>query len=118
MMPCPATFRGDGRFLFMDPDDRSAAQARWLHLTRVLLPAVAGARGWPVQADHCFQRIFLDMACEGVWYDHISGRPAYAHAAPALLDRAIALAEAALSDGADLPDHNRRSLAWRRARRT
>ncbi|HXH14780.1 MAG TPA: GCN5-related N-acetyltransferase [Sphingomonas sp.] len=102
----------------MDTDDRSAAQARWLNLTRVLLPAVAVARGWPVQTDHCFQRIFLDAACEDVWYDHISIRPAYAHASPALLDRAIALAEAALCDGTDLSDHNRRSLAWRRARRT
>lgn len=99
-----------------DPSyDRSIAEARWLTLTRETLPAVARPRRWPVEADHCFQRIFLDNACGGVWYDRITRRPAYAHADRALLDRAIALAEAALTGVVDLHDLNRRSLAWRRA---
>lgn len=97
-------------------DDRAAAEARWLSLTRAALPAVADAREWPVRADHCFQRIFLDNACGGVWYDHIDGRPAYASAPRDVLDAAIALAEAALAESADLAELNRRSLAWRRAR--
>lgn len=100
----------------MESEDRSAAEARWLKLTRESLPAVALTRRWPVEADHCFQRIFLDNACDGVWYDRIPGRPAYAHADRALLDRAIALAEAALADEVDLAGLNRRSLAWRRKR--
>ena len=101
----------------MAADDRTAAQARWLALTRDELPAVAQERDWPVHADHCFQRIFLDNACEGVWYDHIPGRPAYLHADRAVLDRAIALAEEALAGTVSLSLLNRRSLAWRRRHR-
>ncbi|HEX8446751.1 MAG TPA: GCN5-related N-acetyltransferase [Sphingomonas sp.] len=97
-----------------DGDDRRAAEARWLDLTRIRLPMVAAARGWPVRADHCFQRILLDNACGGVWYDHVAGRPAYAHADRPLLDRAIALAQAALAGDVDLAALNRRSLAWRK----
>jgi hypothetical protein len=94
---------------------RDALQARWLDLTRHALPALAADRHWPVTADHCFQRILLDNAFEGRWYDHVSGRPAYAHADPAVLERAIALGEAVIAGTVDLPLLNRRSLAWRRA---
>lgn len=100
----------------MDTETRAAAEIRWLTLTRDALPAVSSARRWPVHADHCFQRIFLDNACRGVWYDHIHGRPAYAHADRGVLDRAIALAEAALAGKADVSMLNTRSLAWRRQR--
>ncbi|MEH3041431.1 MAG: GCN5-related N-acetyltransferase [Sphingomonas paucimobilis] len=93
--------------------DRQALEARWLDLTRRELPSVARARGWPVVADHCFQRILLDNAFDGVWYDHVAGRPAYAHADPAALARAVALGEAALAGDADLVDLDRRSLHWR-----
>lgn len=82
-------------------------------MTRDALPALAATRGWPVRADHCFQRILLDQACGGCWYDRIAGRPAYAHATDAVLARAVALAEAARDGAADLPAMNRQSLAWR-----
>lgn len=94
-------------------DDRATLEARWLHLTRQLLPALAPARGWPVRADHCFQRILLDAACGGRWYDTIEKRPAYAHAPEAVLSRAVALAEAAIAGQADLHALNRQSLRWR-----
>jgi hypothetical protein len=100
----------------MAPNDRSSAEARWLTLTRDILPTAAPTRGWPVRADHCFQRIFLDNACGGVWYDFILDRPAYARADRVVLDRAIALAEASLAGELDLVVLNRQSLAWRRAR--
>jgi len=100
----------------MTDADRGAAEVRWLELTRHLLPAAAPDRGWPVRADHCFQRIFLDNACDGVWYDHITGRPAYARADSVILDRAVTLAEAVLAGDADLTLLNRRSLAWRKLR--
>jgi hypothetical protein len=96
---------------------RRALEQRWLALTREALPAVARDRGWPIRADHCFQRVLLDNAVGGVWYDAIAGRPAYAHAAGALLLRAVALGEAVLAGDDDLPALNRRSLAWRRERR-
>ncbi len=94
-------------------DDRAALERRWLHLTRHILPALAGPRGWPIAADHCFMRVLLDHAHGGRWTDHVRGRPAYAHAAPAALARAVALAEAVAAGEADLPALDRRSLAWR-----
>jgi hypothetical protein len=98
--------------------DREEREARWLTLTRATLPGMAAQRGWPVSADHCFQRILLDHACAGRWYDHIPGRPAYRHAPDDVLDRAIGLGEAVIAGAADLVALNRGSLAWRRAART
>lgn len=92
---------------------RGERERHWLALTRDTLPALSRARGWPVHADHCFQRILLDHACGGRWYDHIAGRPAYAHASDDQLDRAIALAEAAADGDADMAALNRQSLHWR-----
>lgn len=97
--------------------DRPALEARWLTLTRTDLPSVATARGWPIRADHCFQRVLLDHAAGGVWYDRITGRPAYSHADAALLARAVALGEAVLAGTADLPALNRQSIAWRNRRK-
>lgn len=92
---------------------RAARERHWLVLTRETLPGLAPARGWPVTADHCFQRILLDHACGGRWYDTIAGRPAYRHAADDVLERAIALGEAAARGEVDLAALNRRSLTWR-----
>ena len=97
--------------------DRAALERYWLELTRTTLPALAAARGWPVRADHCFQRILLDAATGGVWYDAIPRRPAYAHADDATLARAAALGEGAIDGSVDLSALNARSLAWRRGRR-
>ncbi len=91
---------------------RSALEAQWLTLTRETLPAAA-TRDWPVRFDHCFQRILLDAACGGVWYDHIAKRPAYAHAPDEVLTAAIALGRAVLAGEADLVALNRQSLVWR-----
>ena len=77
------------------------------------MPAQAAERGWPVFADHCFQRILLDNAVGGRWYEAIVGRPAYAHADDALLAEAVRLGEAVLAGRADLHALNRRSLGWR-----
>lgn len=102
--------RGANRFPGVD---RPALEARWLVLTRERLPALAAARGWPVRADHCFQRILLDHAAGGRWYDHVAGRPAYRHIGADGLARAVALGEAVAAGEADLPALNDRSLAWR-----
>lgn len=97
------------------PDDRNALEREWLALTRETLPALAAARRWPVSADHCFQRILLDHAVGGRWYDHVPGRPAYRHIDAAALARAVALGTAVAAGVADLHALNVRSLAWRRA---
>ena len=99
----------------MPGPDRSHLEAEWLALTRETLPALARARDWPVGADHCFQRILLDNAVGGRWYDAVAARPAYRHIGIEALARAVALGHAAIAGEADLHDLNRRSLAWRRA---
>ncbi|MBM2577715.1 GCN5-related N-acetyltransferase [Jannaschia sp. Os4] len=93
--------------------DRADLEARWLDLTRREMPAAAGARGWPVRFDHCFQRILLDHATGGPWYDAIPRRPAYRHAPDGVLRAAIAAGEAALAGEADLHALNRASLDGR-----
>ena len=92
---------------------RADLERRWLRLTREDLPAVARGRGWPVHLDHCFQRILLDHACGGVWYDRIEGRPAYRAAPAEVLTRAVRTAEAVLAGQADLAALNAQSLRWR-----
>ncbi len=93
---------------------RADLEARWLTLTREMLPALAAPRSWPVRADHCFQRILLDNACGGRWYDHVAGRPAYRAIDEARLAESVRLGEAARDGTADLHALNARSLAWRR----
>lgn len=92
----------------------SANIARYLHLTRRVMPDLAqsGARSWPVSRDHCFQRIVLDTLCGGVWHDHIP-RPAYRHMSDAFAARAADLCEQIISGDADLTQLNRQSLIWR-----
>ena len=96
--------------------DRAQLESRWLILTREVLPALAATRAWPIQADHCFMRVLLDHAHDGRWTDHVTGRPAYAHATDEALAHAVALGDAVAAGAADLPALNRRSLAWRRDR--
>ena len=93
--------------------DRAALEAEWLDLTRRRLPGVAGERGWPIRFDHCFQRVLLDHACQGVWYDRIEGRPAYKKADDSILSAAVEAGRAVLSGEVDLPVLNRQSLDWR-----
>lgn len=93
--------------------DPTALQKRWLHLTRVTLPTLARTRDWPVRNDHCFQRILLDHAVGGCWYDHIAERPAYRHLDADRLAAAVALGEAVAAGSADLHALNAQSLAWR-----
>lgn len=83
------------------PTARTKLEARWRELTDRTLPHAA-TDAWPVRLNHCFQRILLDHATGGVWYDSIAGRPAYAHAPSQMLEDAIATGEAVLSGDADL----------------
>ncbi|MEL6586770.1 MAG: hypothetical protein AAFY65_11905 [Pseudomonadota bacterium] len=93
------------------------AVARYLHLTRNVMPGLARARGWPVVHDHCFQRIVLDNVAGGVWYDRIA-RPAHRNLTAAQAATALALCEAIIAGRADLHQLNAASLRWRgKARR-
>lgn len=93
--------------------DRALLEAEWLTLTRETLPGIGGARGWPIRADHCFQRVLLDHAVGGCWYDHVVGRPAYRTIDDARLAAAIALGRSVAAGTADIVALNDRSLAWR-----
>lgn len=97
---------------------RPELEADWLQITRKTLPVLAAERRWPVRADHCFQRILLDNAVGGRWYDHVAKRPAYAHINEAALARAVALGHAVEQGDADLHALNAASLGWRRKTRT
>jgi hypothetical protein len=94
-------------------EERSALEARWLELTKQTLPALAVKREWPIRNDHCFQRVMLDAACGGCWYDHISHRPAYRCASDVILQSAVSLAESVASEVIDLNTLNLQSLRWR-----
>lgn len=111
--PAGAVPGGTAHAAAEDTRSRLALEAAWLVLTRTTLPALAVARGWPVTRDHCFQRILLDHASGGRWYDHITARPAYRHATDVALARAVALGEAAVAGALDMAALNRQSLAWR-----
>ena len=88
--------------------------AEYLHLTRQVLPDLARANrsGWPVENDHCFQRIVLDTICGGVWY-HALGRPAYKHLTEAQAGAAVQLCQQIIAGTADIWALNRQSLRWR-----
>ena len=87
--------------------------ARWLALTREVLPGMPAAARWPIRYDHCFMRVFLDHAMQGPWH-HSVRRPAIRHMENAALARAVALAERAVVNPGDLPVLNRASLKWRK----
>ena len=91
---------------------REAAVARWLHLVRVALPALATAHRWPIRLDHCLMRVCLDHAIGAPWHERVQ-RPAIRHLDDAQLGAAIAVAERIAADPALLPALNRASLAMR-----
>jgi hypothetical protein len=74
-----------------DPD-RAALLARWLDLTRRVLPGMAAAQRWPIRLDHCFMRVCLDAAFGRPWHEAVR-RPAVRHMTETDLARAIAVAE-------------------------
>ena len=92
---------------------REALAARWLELTRHVLPGMAAERRWPIRFDHCFMRVCLDNALGAAWHTRVR-RPAIRHLSDDQLRDAIGWAERIVADHALLPALNRRSLEWRR----
>ena len=95
---------------------REQLAARWLDLTRRVLPGMARAESWPIRLDHCFMRVCLDHALGQPWHERVR-RPAIRHLADDELRRAVAIAERIAADPAVLPGFNAQSIAWRRASR-
>lgn len=99
----------------MSGQEREVLVARWMHLTRRVLPGMAPVHRWPVNRDHCFMRICLDEAAGAPWHAVIR-RPAVAHATIDQLRRAVAVAESVVADPASLPRLNASSIEGRRFR--
>ena len=95
---------------------REQLAARWLDLTRRVLPGMATTESWPIRFDHCFMRVCLDHAMGQPWHERVR-RPAIRHLDDDALRRAVAVAERIATDPALLPGLNAQSLAWRRASR-
>ncbi|MBL6077604.1 hypothetical protein JMJ56_06270 [Belnapia sp. T18] len=94
------------------PPHRTALEARWLALTREVLPGMAAAEGWPIRLDHCFMRVCLDAAIGRPWSEAVR-RPAIRHLTEPQLAAAVAIAERIQAEPALLPGLNRQSLRYR-----
>ncbi|KAK3717250.1 hypothetical protein LTR37_005959 [Vermiconidia calcicola] len=100
-----------------------ALQARWTHLYRDYLPALAKARDpvqktWPVFLDHCFARIILDNAVgdNRPWMEVVK-QPAVKNMSSSQLEAAIGSAEKIATGDANLLELNDKSLQMRGKKR-
>lgn len=111
---------GQGALDLGAPDQPGTARdrlaARWLDLTRRVLPGMAASGGWPIRNDHCFMRVCLDHALGQPWHQAVR-RPALRHLTPDQLRAAVAVAEGIAAHPGTLPGLNAASLAWRRTAR-
>ena len=95
---------------------RDALVARWLQLTRTVLPGMAQAHGWPIRFDHCFMRVCLDAAVGSPWTSRVKA-PAIRYLDPAQLAAAVEIAATIAAHPDRLSALNAQSLAGRRAAR-
>ena len=88
--------------------------SRYIVLTKEVMPHLARTshKHWPVSNDHCFQRIVLDVVCDGVWYSYLL-RPAYKNLTYDQAANAVKLCSDIISGDADLIVLNKQSLRWR-----
>ena len=102
--------------LFAEADGRAALLARWLELTRTVLPAMAAGQGWPIHLDHCFMRVCLDAALGAPWSATVKP-PALRHMTDAQLAAAVTIAEEMAVEPHRLGALNSASIEGRRAAR-
>ena len=105
-----------GGLFGQDGTGRAALLARWLELTRAVLPAMAAEHGWPIHLDHCFMRVCLDAALGAPWTATVRA-PAMRHMTDAQLAAAVRIAERVAARPDRLPALNAASLDGRRAAR-
>ena len=95
---------------------KNELQQQYLHLTNEVMPNVAKEQHWPVQFNHCFQRIILDALFEDCWYHHLdrnSRIPAYRQLTEAQLAQSITIGERMIASPEEVKQLNRQSLAHR-----
>lgn len=92
-------------------------RSQYLELTNRTLPDLARSRQFPVQDNHCFQRIILDNLFGRCWYEVLDRTKdsAYKQLSEEQLESAIALANTIIAQPDDyLQKLNQNSLYWRR----
>lgn len=96
------------------PNHTADLVSRYMILTKEIMPQMVRNREvkWPVQNDHCFQRIVLDAICNGHWHKYLA-RPAYKHLTHGQAVLAVQLCEDIVAGRVNLYDLNRQSLIWR-----
>merc|ERR1712032_411200 len=96
---------------------RDVLVKEWSRLTKDALPKLARTQGgWPIRLDHCFQRVALDAAFAGCWYDHLDRKkgPAIQQIDTRELVLAVDAARRMESGGVAVTEElNRASLRWR-----
>ena len=93
--------------------ERDALVARWMALTREVLPGMAAAQHWPIHLDHCFMRVCLDAVLGAPWTRAVA-RPAIHNMDDRQLAEAVRVAEGIAAAPDTLVALNQQSLAGRR----
>lgn len=89
---------------------------QYLELTNQVLPQLATSRDFPVQVNHCFQRIILDNLFDRCWYEVLERKrePAYKQLTESQLEQAIAIVDRIITEpDSYLHQLNQNSLNWR-----
>ncbi|MEM9674995.1 MAG: hypothetical protein AAF992_20550 [Bacteroidota bacterium] len=97
----------------MDIDE---LRQQYIELTNEVMPSLAREKNWPVQFNHCFQRIILDTLFQDCWYNHLNRSrriPAYKQLNNSQLQQAIDIAQRMISSSETVLKLNRNSLAYR-----
>ena len=96
--------------------DREALVEEWNLLAKTNLPALAKLHRWPIRFDHCFQRVALDAAFQGCWYDSLDRKrgPAIKQIGADDLRRAVEAARRMEQEGTTaVVEMDTASLCWR-----
>lgn len=94
----------------------AALVEEYLRLTKVDLPQRAAVERFPIRFDHCFQRVALDNAFSGCWYDFLDRKkgPAIKQIDTQTLARAVAACRRMTSEGSEaVRELDAASLRWR-----
>lgn len=94
--------------------DTETAIATYLHYSKTVLPKLAAQHPsrWPIQHDHCFQRVILDNVCGRAWYEAIP-TPAYKNMTSEQARSAAKLSVEIATQQVCIHTLNNASLKWR-----
>jgi len=96
---------------------REALEQTYLHLTNIELPKWTATYNWPINENHCFQRVLLDHLFQKPWRDSLpnTSKPAYRQLKNQQLGQATFWAYTFIYERpADLLQYNAQSLRYRK----